>query len=296
MLQAVVAIAVPVLVFLTMVIVGLQLTAPDFRRVLRQPLLLTFAAVGQLLVLPLLALGLVRLLEPAPDIEAGILLVAVCPSGTAAGFYAYLGRANAALAIALTVLSCFTAVPAMPLWLAAFRASHDAPAAFDVPVPVLAGHLLLLLFLPVLLGMLVRRRRPLLAQRHEQGLLRVSLAALAALVAFILFQELERFFDALPGILLAVTALTLVTLLTGLGLGWAGGAAAGDRFALALSLVVRNLGIATAVAVTVLDRTEFAVFAAAYFVAQVPLVVAAVALFRFRTMPGPAAVVEVGQP
>ena len=213
MLRAVLAVAVPLLVFLTMVVVGLQLTAPDFRRALRQPLLLTFAALGQLLLLPLLALGLVRILEVPSDVEAGILLVAVCPSGTAAGFYAYLARANAALAVALTALSCFTAVAALPLWMTAFRASHNAPAAFDVPVPVLAG-----------------------------------------------------------------------------------GAAAADRFALALALVVRNLGVATAVAVTVLNRTEFAVFAAAYFVAQVPLVVAAAAWFRFRTAPAPGAVVEGGHP
>jgi hypothetical protein len=113
MLQAVVAIAVPVLVFLTMVIVGLQLTAPDFRRALRQPLLLTLAALGQSL-------------RPGP------------------------GRAHP--------------------------------------------------------------------------------------------------------------------------------------------------GIATAGAVSVLNRTEFAVFAAASFVAQVPLVIAAVALFRFRMAPAPAAVVEVGHP
>jgi hypothetical protein len=44
--------------------------------------------------------------------------------------------------------------------------------------------------------------------------------------------------------------------------------------------VVRNVGIATAIAVTVLGRVEFAVFATAYFLAQVPLLLAAVVLFR----------------
>jgi hypothetical protein len=45
-------------------------------------------------------------------------------------------------------------------------------------------------------------------------------------------------------------------------------------------LVVRNVSIATAVAVTVLGRTEFAVFAAAFFLNQVPIVVVALALVR----------------
>ena len=48
----------------------------------------------------------------------------------------------------------------------------------------------------------------------------------------------------------------------------------------AMVLVVRNGSIATAVAVTVLGRNEFAVFAAAYFLNQVPIGVVALALVR----------------
>ena len=44
--------------------------------------------------------------------------------------------------------------------------------------------------------------------------------------------------------------------------------------------VVRNVGIATAIAVTTLGRVEFAVFATAYFLAQVPILLAAVLVFR----------------
>ncbi len=45
-------------------------------------------------------------------------------------------------------------------------------------------------------------------------------------------------------------------------------------------LVVRNVSIAMAVAVTVLGRTEFAVSATAYFLNQVPLIVFALVLVR----------------
>jgi hypothetical protein len=44
--------------------------------------------------------------------------------------------------------------------------------------------------------------------------------------------------------------------------------------------VVRNVGITTAIAVTALGRVEFAVFATAYFLAQVPILLAAVVVFR----------------
>jgi hypothetical protein len=44
--------------------------------------------------------------------------------------------------------------------------------------------------------------------------------------------------------------------------------------------VGRIVGIATAIAVTVLGRDEFAVFATAYFLAQEPILLAAVGVFR----------------
>jgi hypothetical protein len=54
-----------------------------------------------------------------------------------------------------------------------------------------------------------------------------------------------------------------------------------DRSAVGIAFVIRNVGIATAIAVTVLGRVEFAVFATAYFLAQVPIFLAAVLVFRF---------------
>jgi ACR3 family arsenite efflux pump ArsB len=54
-----------------------------------------------------------------------------------------------------------------------------------------------------------------------------------------------------------------------------------DRFTVGMVFVVRNAEIATATAVTMLGRVELAVSATAYFLAQVPILLAAVLVFRF---------------
>ena len=59
----------------------------------------------------------------------------------------------------------------------------------------------------------------------------------------------------------------------GLGIGFVSGLNAHDRFTLLVEFAVRNIAIA--IAVTILNRTEFAVFATVYFLTQVPLVVSA---------------------
>jgi ACR3 family arsenite efflux pump ArsB len=55
-----------------------------------------------------------------------------------------------------------------------------------------------------------------------------------------------------------------------------------DRFTIAVEFGTRNLGVAMAVAVTVLGRLEFARFAYTYFLTELPLMLAAVVFFRRR--------------
>jgi BASS family bile acid:Na+ symporter len=280
LLKTVVDAGVPVLVFFAMVVVGMELTTDDFRQVARQPGTVVAATVGQFLLLPIIGWLFVRCLGLQPAIAQGVLLVAACPSGAMANVYTYLARANVALSVTLTAVSCLAAVLTTPLALAALQAQDGGSIGFPVPFAVLAGQLVLLLVLPVLTGMGIRRRWPDITRRHGRTLLGFSIAALAALLGFVIVREAEQFASALTEIAAAAAALTVLAFGAGWATGWASGARATDRFTVGMVFVVRNVGIATAIAVTVLGRVEFAVFATAYFLAQVPILLAAVVVFR----------------
>jgi BASS family bile acid:Na+ symporter len=98
-----------------------------------------------------------------------------------ANVYTHLGRANVALSVTLTAVSCLAAVLTTPLALTALAAQFGESARFPVPLAALAGQLLLLLVLPVLAGMVIRRR-PENTRRHGRALLGLSVAAVAALL------------------------------------------------------------------------------------------------------------------
>jgi BASS family bile acid:Na+ symporter len=281
LLKTVIDAGVPILVFFAMVVVGMELTADDFRRVARQPRTVVAATVGQFVLLPVLGWLLVRCLGLQPAIARGLLLVAACPSGGMANVYTYLARANVALSVTLTAVSSLVAVLTMPLALAALEARDEESIGFPVPLAVLARQLCLLLVLPVLIGMGIRQRWPEFTRRCGRGLLGVNIAALAALLGFVTVQEAEHFASALTDLAAAVAWLTGLAFGVGWATGWASAAGARDRFTVGMVFVVRNVGIATAIAVTVLGRVEFAVFATAYFLAQVPILLAAVLVFRW---------------
>jgi BASS family bile acid:Na+ symporter len=285
MLKTAVDVTIPVLVFLLMVVVGLELTGDDFRRVGRRFPVVAVATAGQVVLWPLAAAALLAVLPLKPYVAAGIVLVAACPAGGMANFYTHLGRANLALAVALTAASSLAAVLTMPLLLAAFRSRLEELAARKVPIPQMIGQLFLLLILPILAGMLARRAWPVLTRHHGRTLLGLGLVALAALIGLVVVQEWERLVGDFAEISLAVALLTAIIMSTVWAVSWACALPPGDRFSLAMVFAVRNVGVATAVAVTVLGRTEFAVFATAYFLVQTPILFAALGFFRRSQAP-----------
>ncbi|MFO1020056.1 MAG: bile acid:sodium symporter [Planctomycetales bacterium] len=273
-------VGVPLLVLTSMFVVGTELTAQDFRRVVREPGTIVVATLAQFLLLPLIAWGLVSCLPMQPAIAQGLLLVATCPSGSMANVYSYLARFNVALSVTLTAVSCLAALVMTPLALAMIQTGVGEANRLSVPQGVLARQLIALLILPVLCGMGLRRWWPDFTQRHGRTLLRISIAALALLLLAIIVRESQQFAGALPEIAAAASLFTVLAFTVGYATGWACGANATNRLSLGMVFVVRNVGIATAIAVTVLGQLEFAVFATAYFLVQVPILLPTVLMFR----------------
>jgi BASS family bile acid:Na+ symporter len=278
-LEAVLKVTAPALVFATMVVVGSELTAADFRRALRRPVLIALLTAGQVLLWPAGALALRALVPLDPAVAEGALLVALCPAGSMANLYALLGRANVALSVTLTAATYLAALAGIPLWLTALP-YLGVSDAFRAPLPTVLGGLGLTVALPMFLGMLGRWRWPQAVQRHRGALLAVNLAALLGLLGLIVAVEAQAFWPLLVRAAPPVAGLTAAAWGVGWGLGWGAGRA--DRFTAGTVFAVRNLGVATALAVTALGRLEFAAFATAFWLVQTPLLVTLALLARRR--------------
>src|SRR5205823_5304930 len=143
--------------------------------------------------------------------------------------YSHLAKANVALSVSLTAVSCLAALVTMPALMMSFQAHLGKTATFVVPIPAILGQLLLTLILPILTGMAIRRGWPAVTERHRRGLFALSIAALAALIGLVISQEAGHFASELGEIALAVTLLTGLALAAGWVTGWAGGDRT-DRF------------------------------------------------------------------
>lgn len=279
-MKGVLDVAVPVVTFLVMTIVGLDLTRADFERVRARPRVLLAGLAGPLLLLPPAAFLVVALVPMPVEIREGLLLLAVCPVGGISNTYNYLARASTALSVTLTAASCLLAVATMPLLTRLFEVALGRPLGFRAPVGPLAVQILGMLVLPVAFGMALRSRAPEFAARHEAAFRRAAFGGLAALLGFILWREWSRFIANLA----ATTGAALLFVLLAMGAGFLVAVAAGadrrERFTLSVEFATRNNAIAAAVAITLLGDTRFAVFATTYFFTESVPILGAVWAFR----------------
>ncbi|MEA3276078.1 MAG: bile acid:sodium symporter [Pseudomonadota bacterium] len=277
-------VAVPAVVWLLMLVVGLDLTVADFRRVLVYPKAVAVATFGQLLLLPLTAALLIWTLDPEPYVVAGMVLLAACPGGAISNFYAYLARANVALSVTLTATSSLVALGTMPALTSAGLALFlDHGEAVDVPITRLVVQLAIMLVTPVAVGMALRRWCPSTVERYAQGLRRLSLVALAALVGVILLDQRRNLAGEIGPVVLAAVLYSLIAMAAGWGVGRLAGFSREDCFTLLLEFAARNLAVTAVIGIIVLGRVEFVLFATLFFLTQLPIVLLMIGAFVVRS-------------
>jgi BASS family bile acid:Na+ symporter len=281
-----VEIAIPVITFLLMLAVGLDLTPGAFARVRRRPVLVIAGIVGPTLLLPPIALLLVATLAPAPQIATGLLLIASCPVGGISNVYSYLARASTALSVTLTAVSCLLAAATIPLLTRGFEWALGRPLGFAVPWQALAAQLSAVIVLPVAAGMIIRRAAPDWTARRDRQVRAWGFIALAALIAFVIVDQRRDFLLQIRAMTAVTVAMTVAAMAAGAAVAFAVRADPRDRFTLAVEFATRNVAVAVAIAVALLGDARLAVFATTYFLVEIPIMLAAVAAFRASAAAG----------
>jgi BASS family bile acid:Na+ symporter len=260
--------------------VGMELEGRHFRDVARRKGTLVLTVAVQAVVLPALGFLLIRVMALPAHISAGILLLAACPVGDIANFYTLLARANLALSVTANALSILLSVATMAVVFEAYDLVLGERFVFAVPTPTLILRLTLMVVLPVLAGMGLRHLTPGFVARHARPFRGAVLIGIACLLVYVMLDQRERLAADWQHTAGAAAAFMGLALLAGLVLGRTLRLPAGDGVTVGILFAVRNVALASAIAITLLHRVEYAVFAAVYFLAAVPLLLGVVAVCR----------------
>jgi bile acid:Na+ symporter, BASS family len=269
--SALTTVLLPLALALVMFGLGLSLTVGDFARVGRSPKAVVIALVLQLFVLPALCFGLVVLFDLPPLLAVGLLLLAASPGGTTANLFSHLFRGDVALNITLTAINSLVAVVTLPV------ITNLAIDWFDPEDGGTLGlqfgktlQVFAIVLVPVVIGMLVRRRATDFADRMDKPVRILSAVVLALVIVGTIVAERDNITGYLADVGLPALLFCLASLATGFFVPRLLGVERRQAIASAFEIGVHNGTLAIAVAISVLGSVELAVPAAVYSVIMFP--------------------------
>ncbi|MFE3456551.1 bile acid:sodium symporter family protein [Nocardiopsis aegyptia] len=271
----------PLALGLVMFGLGLSLTAGDFGRVVRYPKAALISLACQIVVLPVICLGLVQAFGLSGVLAVGLMLLVASPGGSSANLFSYLAGGNVALNVTLTavnsVLSVFTLPVVVSLSITHFL-GDDASIGlqFGKVLQVFA-----IVLVPVAVGMAVRGRFP----DWAQGMGRTVKIGSTAVLALVILAAVVSQFGVLRDNITTLGPAALLLSVLSLGVGYLVprlfGVTRDDATASAMEIGIHNATLAIAVAVSVLGDEALALPAAVYGVLMyLPASVAALLLAR----------------
>lgn len=207
-------IVMPILIVL-MFLLGTDLNKKSFIDVLRNPRAVIIGMTGQLILLPAIAFLLAWVLKLPPVYFMGIVLIACCPGGSSSNVFTMLAKGDVALSVTLTAISSVVTLFTIPVIMEFVSGFVSEQNNIDIHLPFgrLIVQNIVLLFVPLLLGILFRRLYPEAAAKTNKTLSKFAFPALM-LLAFIFFlQYTQEIIDNFAILGLTILALILSAML-----------------------------------------------------------------------------------
>jgi bile acid:Na+ symporter, BASS family len=243
-LPQLIGLALQVSILLTVFGFGLQATLADVFYLTRRPALLARSLGAMFLVMPLIAVALVKMFDLRPSVEIAMIALAISPIPPLLPAKESKAGGHSSYALGLMAIVALLSIAVVPIGAQVLGRSFGIP--FQMPAAAIARVVFVSTLLPLSVGMGLNAIMPGVADR---------VARPSALVAKILLTGgmLGLLAGALPAVLPLIGNGTIIAIVVfvaaGLSIGHlAGGSRPDEQIVLALSTASRHPAIALAIA------------------------------------------------
>lgn len=207
------AVFLPLALGIIMLGMGLSLTTQDFKRIFIYPKAVTIGLINQIILLPIIAFGLIKLFGLQAELAVGIMILAACPGGATSNLISHLAKGDTALSITLTAFSSLITVVSIP-FVVNFSIVHFMPGGEEQQLNVLKTVLsvLAITIVPVVIGMFIHARSPKFSARMEKPVKIMSAILLVLIIAAAILKEKDNilsFFEQAGPVALSLNVIML---------------------------------------------------------------------------------------
>ena len=183
----------PIALALIMLALGLGLTGQDFLRVIKQPKDFIIGLICQLILLPIIAFILIKIFNTPIELALGVMIIAAAPGGVTSNVLTKFANGDVALSVSLTAVISLISIISVPFII--FKSAdllQITNISKQISITGISMKMFLVVTLPVLLGMLIRKFATYFIDSKRQLIQRISIILFAFVFAAIWIEEWEN--------------------------------------------------------------------------------------------------------
>ena len=146
----------PICLALIMLGLGLGLSIKDFTRILRVPKDFFVGFFSQLVILPIVALGVALILDLPAPIAVGLMIIAAAPGGVTSNVLTKFANGDVALSISLTAVVSLISIISVPFIVITSADILGVNISTNISMTGIALKMALVVTVPVIIGMVIR--------------------------------------------------------------------------------------------------------------------------------------------
>ena len=146
----------PIVLALIMLGLGLGLSVKDFTRILRTPKDFFVGFFSQLVILPIIAIGIALILDLPAPIAVGLMIIAAAPGGVTSNVLTKFANGDVALSISLTAVISLISIISVPFVVITSADILGVTISSNISMLGIALKMALVVTVPVIIGMVIR--------------------------------------------------------------------------------------------------------------------------------------------
>ena len=148
----------PIALALIMLTLGLGLTTSDFTRVIKRPKDFLVGLICQVILLPIIAFVLIKILNVQPALALGVMIIAAAPGGVTSNILTKFANGDVALSVSLTAIISLLSILTVPFIVIKSADLLDINyLSNEISMSGISIKMFLVVTLPVVIGMLIRK-------------------------------------------------------------------------------------------------------------------------------------------
>jgi len=146
----------PICLAFIMLGLGLGLSLKDFTRILRVPKDFFVGFFSQLVILPIVALGVALILNLSAPLAVGLMIIAAAPGGVTSNVLTKFANGDVALSISLTAVVSLISIISVPFIVITSADILGVKISTNISMTGIALKMALVVTVPVIIGMIIR--------------------------------------------------------------------------------------------------------------------------------------------